>query len=207
MTHASSDIQAAAADRAQRALADLERLDMNALSRLSLSLRDAETRTPIREEAVRAAEGAGLGPILDEARRAAREYVTSAFDYAPFRGIGIDLAESRSRASVDNRVAAMVAAEDAVIAAVADPFLTDDVRDILTTPLEHLRPAWEDGDPMPPALADRHITVTRWSTYLVFGAFVLGCLILMALGSGVGLAGLGATVAIVLVALVLRGRP
>ena len=35
------------------------------------------------------------------------------------------------------------------IAAVADPFLTDDVRDILTSP--SVRPAWEDGDPMPPA--------------------------------------------------------
>jgi hypothetical protein len=180
---------------------------MTALSRISLSLRGAEMRAPAREEACRAAEAEGLGSILDEARHAAREYVTSVFDHTPFRGIGVDLAESRSRASVDDRVAAMLAAEDAVIAAIAAPFVSDDVRDVLATPFEHLRPAWEDGDPLPQAVAKRHLAVTRSSTYVAFGAYVVGCLILLALGSGVGLFGLGAAVAIVLVALVMRGRP
>lgn len=207
MTEASSDIRVAAADRARRSLADLERLDMTALSRLSLSVRDIEARAPAREEAIRAAEHAGLGPLVHEARTAARDYVTRIFDTTPFRSIGVDLAESRSRASVDDRVAVMMAAEDAVIAAIADPFLTDDTRDILTAPFEQFRPAWEDGDPMPPELAGRHLTVTRWSTYLVFAMFVLGCLILMAQGSAIGLFGLAAAIGIALVALVVRGRP
>jgi hypothetical protein len=206
VTDSRSDVQAAAVERLRATLADLELLDMTALSQLSLSLRDAETRAPAREVAVRAAERAGLGTLLAEGRLAARDYVSGAFDYAGFRVIGVDLAETRSRASVDDRVAALLAAEDAVIAAIADPFVSDDVRDALTTPFEHLRPAWQRDDPVPPEIAGRHVTVTRWSTYVVFVIFVLGCVLLLALGSGVGLFGLAVAVAIVLVALVVRGR-
>jgi hypothetical protein len=205
VTDAGSDIEAAA-DRVDQTLGELELLDMTLLSRLSLSMRDVEDRAPEREIAVRAAERAGLGILLSDARRAARDYMTNIFDTTPFRAIGVDLAESRSRASVDDRVAAAAAAEDAVIAAVADPFLTDDVRDRLTTPFEQLRPAWDEGDPLPPALATRHLTVTRWSTYVVFGVLVVGSLVLIALGSGVGTFGLAAAIGIALVALVVRGR-
>ena len=206
MTEASSDDLAVASDRAQEAFADLERLDMTALSRISLSLRDVEAREPARGIAVHAVQRAGLGKLLAETRAAARNYVTSAFDTAPFRAYGVDIADVRSRASVDDRVAAMAAAEDMVIAAVAGPLLTDDVRDILTTPFERLRPVWEDGDPMPPALADRHVTVTRWSTHVVIAALIVGSLLLLALGSSVGLFGLAAAIGNVLVVLAVRGR-
>ena len=207
MTEASSDVRTAASDRARRALADLERLDMTALSRISLSLRDAEMRSPMREEAVGAAERAGLGPILDEARRRAREHVTGAFDRAPFQGIGIDVAEVRSRSSVDDRVAAMMAAEDAVIAAVADPYLSDDVRDAMTTPFERLRPPDGLGVSIPAVGQPRRPAISARTAMLAFGAFVVLSLVLAVLGYGIGLAGLGAAVAVVLVALVLRGRP
>jgi hypothetical protein len=180
---------------------------MAALGRLSLSLRDAEERAPTREMAVRAAEKAGHGVLLAERRAAAREHVIHAFDTAPFRAIGVDLGESRSRSSVDDRVAVMLAVEDAVIAAIAEPFLSADDHDRLATPFELLRPAWAEGDPLPQALAERHIQVTRWSMYVVFGLIVLGSLLLLALGSGVGVFGLGAAIGIALVALVARGRP
>jgi hypothetical protein len=202
-----SEQQAAALGRAELVLADLELLDMTALSRISLSRSDVDARTPAREVAVRAAERAGLGILLADARATARSYVIGAFDNAPFRGIGIDLAESRSRASADDRVAVMMAADDAVIAAVADPFVSEDVRDALSTPFQHLHPAWDPGDPIPIELAERHRVATRWSTYVAFVALVLGSLLLLALGSGVGLFGLAAAIAIVLVALVVRGRP
>ena len=159
---------------------------MTALSRISLSRRDVDARTPAREAAVRAAERAGLGTLLADARAAARAYVIGAFDHAPFRGIGIDLAESRSRASADDRVAAMMAADDAVIAAVADPFVSEDVRDALSTPFEHLRPAWDVGDPIPLELAERHTAVTRWSTYIAVGVLAVGSLVLLALGFAPG---------------------
>ena len=207
MTAASPDDLAAASDRAQQAFADLERLDMAAFSRISLSLRDVEARAPARKEAIRAAVWAGLGPLLEEARAAARDYVTRTYDRAPFRAYGVDVAEVRSRASVDDRVAAMMAAEDAVIAAVAAPFVDEDVRDALSTPMDRLRPAWEDGDPMPSALADRHVTVTRWSTYVVIAVLVVGSLLALALGSSAGLFGLAAAIGIALVLLVVRGRP
>ncbi len=207
MTDATSEEQTAALGRAELVLADLELLDMAALSRISLSRRDVDARTPAREAAVRAAERAGLGVQLADARAAARDYVIGAFDRAPFRGIGIDLAESRSRASADDRVAVMMAADDAVIAAVADPFVSEDVRDALGTPFEHLRPAWDTGVPMPPDRTKWHASVTRWSTYVAVGVLVLGSLVLLALGSDVGLAGLAAAIAIVLVTLVVRGRP
>lgn len=206
MSGPATDLEAAA-DRVEQTLAELERLDMTALSRLSLPLRDAEARAPAREVALRAAERAGLGILLADARRAARDYMTSIFDTTPFRAIGVDLAESRSRASVDDRVAAALAAEDAMIAAVADPFLSDDVRDRLTTPFDQLRPAWEGGDPLPRGLADRHVAVTRWSTYLAYSLLVLGSVVLIALGSGVGTFGLAAAIGIALVVLVVRGRP
>lgn len=206
MTEASSDVRTAASDRARRMLADVERLDMTALSRLSLSLPDAEKRSPMRDEAVRAAEEAGLGPILDDARRRAREHVTGAFDRAPFQGIGIDVAEVRSRASVDDRVAAMVAVEDAVIAAVAEPYLSDDVRDALTTPFERLHPPDERGLSIPTAGQPPRLAISARTAMLAFGAFVVVSLVLAVLGYGIGLAGLGAAVAVFLVALVLRGR-
>jgi hypothetical protein len=206
VTDQSSDVQADAVERAQDVFAALELLDMTAFGRISLSLRAAEMRAATREAAARAAEAAGLGPMLDEARRAARDFVTNAFDNAPFRGIGIDLAESRSRPSVDDRVAAMLAVEDAVIAAVADPFLTDDDRSTLASPFETLRPSWDEGEPLPQALAERHVTVTRWSQYAVFVVLVIGSVVLLALGSGVGLFGLAAAIGIGLVALVVRGR-
>lgn len=207
MIDGASEQQTAALGRAELVLADLELLDMTALSRISLSRSDVDARTPAREVAIRAAERAGLGTLLADARETARSYVIGAFDNAPFRGIGIDLAESRSRASADDRVAAMMAADDAVIAAVAEPFVSEDVRGALGTPFEHLRPAWDVGDPMPLELADRHTVVTRWSTFVAVGVLVIGSLILLALGSDVGLAGLGAAIAVVLVMLAMRGRP
>ena len=207
MTEASSDVQTAASDRARLALADLERLDITAFSRLSLSLRDAERRSPMREEAVRAAERGGLGALLDESRRRAREHVTGAFDRAPFQGIGIDVAEVRSRASVDDRVAAMLAAEDAVIAAVADPYLSDEVRDALTIPFERLHPSDERGVSIPAAGQPPRTAISARTAMLAFGALVVVSLVLAVLGYGIGLAGLGAAVAVVLVALVMRGRP
>lgn len=207
MTEASPDDLAAASDRAQQVFADLERLDMTALSRLSLSLRDVEARAPARKAAVLAAEWAGLGQLLKEARLAARDYVSGVYDSAPFRAYGVDVGKVRSRASVDDRVAAMMAAEDAVIAAVAAPFVDEDVRDELSTPMDRLRPAWEIGDPVPSWSAERLGTLTRWSTYVVFVALLFGSLLLLALGSGVGLFGLAAAIGIALVALVVRGRP
>lgn len=207
MTEASPDDLAAATDRARRSLADLERLDMTELSRLSLSLRDVDARAPAREVAIRAVERAGLGTLLAEARAAARDYVTRAFDVAGFRVIGVDIAETRSRASVDDRVAVMVAAEDAVIAAVAAPFVSEEVREALLTPMDRLRPPWEIGGPATGEIAERRATVTRWSTYVAFVALVVGSVILLALGSSVGLFGLAAAIGIALVALVVRGRP
>ena len=115
----------------------------------------------------------------------------------------------RSRASADDRVAAMMAAEDAVIAAVADPFVSDDVRDALTTPFERLRPPDERSASLPSRRCG-----TRPSP--VVDLIAVGVLAFGALrppwpwvrpGLGLGLAGLGAAVAIVLVALVVRGRP
>lgn len=207
MTAASPDDLAAASDRARQVLDELDHLDMTALTRLSLPLRDVEARTPARKEAVRAAEWAGLGPLLEEARLAARDYVSGVFDRAPFRALGVNLGEPRPRASADDRVAAMMAAEDAVIAAVAAPLVDEDVRVELSTPMDRLRPAWEIGDPVPSWRTERQATLTRWSTYVVFAALILGSLLALALGSNVGLFGLATAIGIALVVLVVRGRP
>ena len=207
MSEAEADVAAAATERVRRSLADLERLDMTALSRLSLSLRDADARSRAREAAVQAAEDAGLGPMLEAARTVARHYVSSAFDRAGFRTIGVDLAESRSRASVDDRVAATLAAEDDVIGEIAAPFVSDEIRDVLTTPMDRLRPAWSTGGTPAPPTAELHAPVVprRWIE-LAFVAFVIASLVLMALGSGVGTFGLAAAIGIALVALVMRDR-
>ena len=208
MTDAPADVAAAATERVQRSLEDLERLDMTALSRLSLSLRDVDARAPAREAAIRAAERAGLGPMLEAARAVARDYVSSAFDRAGFRTIGVDLAESRSRASVDDRVAVTLAAEDDVIGEIAAPFVSDEVRDVLTAPMDRLRPAWSIGDAPAPSTTEPGTAVVprRWIEF-GFVALVVASLVLIALGSGVGTFGLAAAIGIALVVLVVRERP
>jgi hypothetical protein len=207
---ADPDVLAAGEARGQRALADLARLDLRSLSRLSLSLGDAEARAPLREAAIRAADREGLGPPLREMRSAARDYVIRAFDQGGFLAIGVDLGESRSRARTDERVAVMVAAEDDVIAAIAAPFVSDEVRIALTTPMDRLHPDRAADRARPPAglptVALGDVRVRRTLAVGGFAVLVVASVILVALGSGVGTFGLAAAIGIALVAIVARGR-
>jgi hypothetical protein len=206
MTGSAPDVRAGAVDRARELLDELARYDMVALSGLALSLTDAEARSPARATAVEATRRAGVVDVLEGARLAAREYVTRIFDQAGFRVIGVDIAETRSRASVDDRVAVAIAAEDATLEAVARPFLADDVRLALTEPLARLTAASSPSWAIPPREAGRHVAVTRWSTFAVIGILVLGSLLLIVLGSGIGLFGLATAIGILLVVLVVRDR-
>ncbi len=212
MSQAGPD-QAAVAEargRGELALARLGRLDLASLSRLSLSTADLEARSPDREIAVRAAEQTGLGLVLRELRAEARDYVSRAFDQGGFLAIGVDIGESRSRASTADRVAVMVAAEDDVIAAIARPLIADDVRLALTTPMDRLQAMHSIGAKPPQAAIDPHDQgrplIGRREMAFAFVVFVTASLLLAATGSGVGLFGLAAAIGIALVAVVVRGH-
>lgn len=201
---------AEAMDRGASSLARLGRLDLASLSRLSLSTADLETRSVDREIAVRAAEHAGLGSPLREMRAEARAYVSRGFDQGGFLAIGVDLGDSRSRASTDDRVAVMVAAEDDVIAAIADPFIAEDVRIALTTPMERLQAMRSPApEPRPDGIdAHDHPRARIGQREMVAGFVILvtASLLLAVIGSGIGLFGLAAAIGIALVAIVVRGH-
>ena len=153
--------------------------------------------------------GPGSGPPR-EVRQTARDYVTTTFDRGGFLAIGVDIAEARSRASADDRVAVMVAAEDDVIAAVAAPFISEQVRVTLTTPMDRLHlvrggviEATADSSA---ALEARRAALRRASMIAAFAALVIASLVLIAIGSGIGAFGLAAAIGIGLVAVVVRGR-
>jgi len=94
------------------------------------------TRDSARDVATSAAVAKGREGLLDEALAAAREIVLKAFASAGFSGTWAATEMSASVARASDRVAAVAALEEAVIAAVAEDLVDDDT-------IEVLRSTWD----------------------------------------------------------------
>lgn len=122
-------------DRADRFLASLMAIGAGDLARVSLGP-DTEARGIARREAEALAQQHGLTATLGDARREVRETLDRRYDDAIYRPTMVGLNWAVSAGSVDDRVRAAEAAQDAVTAAVVEPFADADLLTTLASPWE-----------------------------------------------------------------------
>ena len=130
------EARAFAALRVESFLATLGRLGPDDLMRTALGHRDEREREAAREEAERLAREAGLDDLLAEARATVRERVLRAFDASLYRPTMVGLNWGLSEGTTDDRVATIRACEDAITAAVVEPFAQDATLASLDSPFE-----------------------------------------------------------------------
>ena len=202
------DARADAALRVETFLATLARLGPDDLMRTALGRGDEREREAAREEAERLARDAGLDDLLAEARAAVRERVLRAFDEALFRPTMVGLNWGLSEGTTDDRVATIRACEDAVTAAVVEPFAPAATLARLDSPFELIERgrAVDTGFDLTRATAeavDRGRSAGRIGAGLVVAVAVVG---VVAFIEGIWQVGVAVVVALGAVAAVLRSR-
>jgi hypothetical protein len=149
-----------------------------------------ETRESARDVATSAAIAAGRGGLLKEATAAAREIALKSFASAGFSGTWAVTEMSMSVASASDRVAAVVAIEEATTAAVVEDLVDEDTIEVLRSTWDELRSS--SAIPSPGALssiASPATGVVRSPIQVaIVAAVVLGCAFVgFAIGSYAGL--------------------
>ena len=99
---------------------------------------DTPERARLRARAENAAVGAGLGGILDDARRRFGERLVVIGNAGGFDPTPVGLNWGRTNGPATDRVQIQVAVEDAVLATVCQELVETDVRRALTEPYEIL---------------------------------------------------------------------
>jgi hypothetical protein len=115
---------------------DLERLSLADLVQTVVSPTPSAAREAARLEAERIAREHGLDAILADARSAVREYVLRVYDEGLYRPTMVGLNWGLSAGTSRDRVAAVRATEDAMTAAVIEPFAPDELVAELAGPFE-----------------------------------------------------------------------
>jgi hypothetical protein len=134
---ATPDALEAARQRVAAFLDALGRLGFEAFSQTALSSAEqGEARTSARTEADRIARSVGLDAVVVEARAQVRAQILRMYDEALYRPTMVGLNWGLSEGTVEDRIAAVGAAEDAVAAAALEPYLPDPVIQQLTSPFE-----------------------------------------------------------------------
>lgn len=134
---ATADALEAAGQRIDAFLDAVGRLGFEAFAQTALSAADAgEPRTAARADAERIARSVGLDAIAAEARARVRAHILRLYDQALYRPTMVGLNWGLSEGTVEDRIAAVNAAEDAVTAAALEPYLTDESFRELTRPFE-----------------------------------------------------------------------
>jgi hypothetical protein len=127
----------AAGQRVAAFLEALDRLGFEAFAQTALSTADpGGARTSARTEADRIARSVGLEEVAAEARAQVRAHILRTYDEALYRPTMVGLNWGLSEGRVEDRIAAVGAAEDAVTAAALEPYLPDPVVQQLTSPFE-----------------------------------------------------------------------
>lgn len=118
-------------------LEEIGRLGFDAFAQTVLSTAGTtEARASARAEADRVAIRVGLDELAADARARVRAHILRTYDEALFRPTMVGLNWGLSEGTVEDRIATVGAAEDAVTAAVLEPFLTEPDVQQLTSPFE-----------------------------------------------------------------------
>jgi hypothetical protein len=200
----------AAGARVNAFLDELSRLGADDLMRTALAASsETPARAAARGEASRLARTVGLEAILDDARASVREYVRRLYDSANYRATMVGLNWGVSEGTVADRVEVARAAEDAVTAAVIEPYGSDALLTELSSAFELVdRGGTVDGAldlteatarALRPALNDRASRIT-----VVILAFVG---IVVAAATGYWIVAVALVLAAGVVAVVLRRGP
>ena len=144
------EIVDAARLRVEQFLEDLDRVGIEDIATVSLPMSDTAARTPARSAAVRAAEEARLGPLLAEARAAARDRIVRMYDRNAYQPTWAGLNWGRSLGTTEDRVAVAAAAEDAAIGTVAIDVVPEEVANALLEPMRLLMATHPDDAPSSP---------------------------------------------------------
>jgi hypothetical protein len=127
---------AAAEARADAWFAAFDRLDVEAFGMTALPSADHPDRVAARERVDRLADDHALGGLVTEARATARAAVLRRYDDGGFRPTMLGLNWGVSEGTARDRVAAAIAAEDAVAAAIVEPYLDEATLAALASPFE-----------------------------------------------------------------------
>jgi hypothetical protein len=134
---ATPEVLEAAEQRVAAFLDEVGRLGFGAFAQTALSTADpGEVRASARTEADRIARSVGLDAVAAEARAQVCAHILRMYDEALFRPTMVGLNWGLSEGTVEDRIATVGAAEDAVTAAVIEPYLTDEAFQQLTSPFE-----------------------------------------------------------------------
>jgi hypothetical protein len=125
-----------AAERVQAFFERLDRVGGQAFQQTALPLGGSAGRDDDLAAAGNLAAAAGLGGLLVEARRRAREQVFRVYDQGNYRPTMVGLNWGLSEGRTSDRVAAIEAVEDAVTAAVVEPYADDGLLGRLSSPFE-----------------------------------------------------------------------
>ena len=125
----------------------LEHIGLEDLRQVVVGTGDAAARIGWREAAEAIAAERGLTDVLQAARSAVREHVSRVYASGGFRPTWAGLNWGISTGSAADQASAIEAAEDAVAAAIVEPFADEEVLDGLRGPYDLIAGA----HPMPPA--------------------------------------------------------
>jgi hypothetical protein len=126
----------AAALRLEAFAAGLERIGVEDFRQVALTGARASDREALRAEATRIATGSGLQDLVDQARREAEAYVLRLYAAGSYRPIWFTLSWGVSLGPTRDRVAAILAVQDAATAAVIEPFADPELVEALRAPFE-----------------------------------------------------------------------
>lgn len=164
---AAIDPALAASERATRFLARLERIGVGDLESVSFASEAVDARAATRAAATRAATRAGLAPLVEETRAAARDFVQTAYTADMYQPTWFGLNWGRSSGSIPDRVAIFAAVDDAAIATVAMDVVRAALYDELHGPYDVIESMH------PPPVPDRRPTrLDRWSRPIAVGLLV-----------------------------------
>jgi hypothetical protein len=137
LENATPDAVEAAERRVAAFLEEVAHLSFDAFAQTGLSsVGTADARASIRTDADRIAREVGLDELAAEARASVRAHIVRLYDDALYRPTMVGLNWGLSEGTVEDRIAAVNAAEDAVTAAVIEPYLTDEAFQRLTSRFE-----------------------------------------------------------------------
>ena len=128
--------QRAAERRLEAFAAGLERIGVEDFRQVALSGLLVSDREPLRAEATRIAKGAGLQALLDDARREAEAYVLLVYAGGGYRPTWFALNWGISLGPTADRVAAIIAVQDAATAVVIEPFAAPELVEALRAPFD-----------------------------------------------------------------------
>jgi hypothetical protein len=197
----------AAEARVEAWFAEFEALPLDAFQVTSLPASRADLDAA-RREAVRVVDAHGLTDLLEDAHGRVRDAVRRAYDEGGYRATMVGLNWGVSEGTAQDRVAAALAAEDGVTAAVVEPWAPSEVVEALASPFELIQRG-RDAAPtfdLTEATASRVAPLGRGSLVsqvVIAIAVVAGILGLAAIGSW-ALAGVAVIAAVVVIGVLAR---